>query len=89
MAAARGIKLDGRTRARLKALAALRDRSPHWLMKTAIVEYLDREAAYERERREDMARWERYQLTWEAVPHDQASARLTGVAQGKPASCPR
>ncbi len=89
MAAARGIKLDERTRARLKALAAVRDRSPHWLVKTAIVEYLDREEAYERGKREDMARRERYQLTGEAVPHDQASARLTGVAEGKPASCGR
>ncbi len=89
MAATRGIKLDERTQAHLKALAALRDRSPHWLMKTAIVEYLDREEAYEREKREDMARWERYQLTGEAVPHDQVSAWLTGVAEDKPASCGR
>ena len=89
MTATRGIKLDEQTHARLKALAELRDRSPHWLMKTAIVEYLDREEAYEREKREDMARWERYQLTGEAVPHDQVSAWLTSVAEGKPRPCPQ
>lgn len=89
MTATRGIKLDAQTHARLQALAELRDRSPHWLMKTAIAEYLDREEAYEREKREDLARWERYQLTGEAVPHDRVSAWLASVAAGKPTPCPR
>lgn len=83
MTAARGIKLDAETTARLKALAESRDRSPHWLMKTAILEYLEREEAYERERLEDLARWEGYQLTGEAVPHEQVAEWLKGVADGE------
>ena len=38
-----GNKLDSRTRARLKALSRIRQRSQHWLMKEAIERYLDRE----------------------------------------------
>lgn len=85
MTATRGIKLDAETHDRLKALAALRDRSPHWVMKTALLEYLDREEAYEREKQEDQERWERYQLTGEAVPHEQVAAWLEGIAAGKSA----
>lgn len=38
-----GVKLDQETRDRLKVLAVRKDRTPHWLMKRAIKEYLDRE----------------------------------------------
>ena len=37
-----GVKLDEATRDRLKALGAARQRSPHWLMREAIREYLER-----------------------------------------------
>lgn len=89
MTATRGIKLDAETTARLKTLAESRDRSPHWLMKTAIVEYLDREEAYEREKADDLARWERYQLTGEVVPHERVAAWLRGVAEGERGPWPR
>jgi predicted transcriptional regulator len=89
MSATLGIKLDDETRARLKALGALRDRSPHWLMRTAILEYLDREEAYEREKREDRERWEQYQLTGDAVPHDVVRQWLTDIANGENTPCPR
>lgn len=79
-----GIKLDETTRQRLKALGELRDRSPHWLMKTAIEHYLDREERYEREKREDMAAWEDYKLTGESISQESMLAWLDGIAQGKP-----
>lgn len=88
MATTRGIKLDEQTSARLKALAEQRDRSPHWLMKTAIMEYLDREEAYERKKREDRERWERYQLTGEAVAHEQVATWLQSIAEGRAMPCP-
>jgi predicted transcriptional regulator len=43
MATTQGIKLDDSTRARLRVLAEKRKRSPHWLMRTAIEDYLQRE----------------------------------------------
>jgi predicted transcriptional regulator len=89
MATTQGIKLDAEIIDRLKALGAARDRTPHWLMKTAILEYLEREEAYERMKREDMARWEQYQLTGEYVPHEKVAAWLKDVASGKRGPCPR
>ncbi len=38
-----GVKLNDEVRTRLKTLGESRDRTPHWLMKTAITEFLDRE----------------------------------------------
>ncbi len=84
-----GVKLDTRTRERLQALAQLRDRSPHYLMKTAIETYLEREESYEREKREDAERWERYALTGEAVSHERAGAWLQRLSDSEVAPAPR
>jgi len=37
------IKIDEETRARLKRLADARRRTSHWLMRDAIIQYIDRE----------------------------------------------
>ena len=89
MTATTGIKLDNETRQRLESLAELRDRSPHWLMCTAIKLYLEREEQYEREKKEDMQRWHEYQLTGQAIAHDKAAQWLTKLAEGKTAPCPK
>jgi predicted transcriptional regulator len=65
-----GVKLDDETRDRLKSLGEAKERSPHWLMKTAIREYLDREGAFEREKQEDRERWERYTRTGAFIDND-------------------
>jgi len=83
MSTSQGIKLDDETRARLKALAVKRDRSPHWIMLKAIEGYLDREEKYEREKAEDMAEYEDYLLTGEAVDNTEVVAWLEELAQGK------
>lgn len=79
----RGIKLDEQTQERLKALGQKRDRSPHYLMKAAIETYLDREEAYEREKQEDRERWEKYQLSGEAVPQQKVAVWLEALARGE------
>ena len=48
-----GVKVDDATRERLKALAEAKDRSPHWMIKRALMEFLDREEKREQERRDD------------------------------------
>ena len=83
-----GIKVDEETRARLKALAKARDRTPHWILKAALNEYLAREERREEEAREDLARWERYLITGEAVPHEDVRIWLTALAEGRDESCP-
>lgn len=76
MAETMGIKLDEGMKVRLKALGEVRDRSAHWLAKKAINEFLEREEAYEREKREDMAEWEGYLQTGEAIPGEKVVSWL-------------
>jgi predicted transcriptional regulator len=84
-----GIKVDEATRDRLRALAHARNRSPHWVARTALLEYLAREEVQEHERREDQERWDRYVLTGEAIPHARVRGWLTDLAAGEDAECPR
>ena len=41
------------------------------------------EEKYEQEKREDMERWERYQLTGDAVSHEKATEWIENLAQVK------
>lgn len=92
MATSQGIKLDDEVSARLKALALKRDRSPHWLMRTAIERYLDQEEKYETEKAKDMAGWHDYVLTGLSVDQDKVEAwleQLTGNTDGKAIEAPK
>lgn len=89
MMTTQGVKLDDQTRARLQALGVKRQRSSHWLMKTAIETYLEREEAYERQKSEDLARWEEYLLTGKAIDHREVEPWLQALAAGKTVPCPR
>jgi len=80
------INLDRETQNRLKTLAALRGYSLDRVMRAAILEYLDREEAYEREKKEDQERWERYELNGEVAPHEQVATWLEEIAAGRPTS---
>ena len=75
-----GVKLDDETRARLKTLGQAKQRSTHWMVKEAVARYLEVEEHYERERAEDLARWERYVETGHALPHDTVTAWLDELA---------
>ena len=75
-----GVKLDDETRARLKNLGQAKQRSTHWMVKEAVARYLEVEERYERERAEDLARWERYVETGHAVPHETVTAWLAELA---------
>jgi predicted transcriptional regulator len=75
-----GVKLDKETQERLKALGESKERSPHWLMVRAIHEYLDREESTEREKQEDLARWEHYVDTGQYLTHSDMKKKLTGMA---------
>jgi predicted transcriptional regulator len=86
MTTSQGIKLDDDTRQRLKALAEMKQRSPHWLMRRAIDDYLQREEQYEKEKAEDMARWENYLLTGEAIDNKKVKKWLKDLSEGKKTS---
>ncbi len=73
------VKLDEKTKKRLKSLGGKMDRSMHWLMKTAIEEYIDEQERYWREREEDMAEWKHYRLTGEGVSNKDVGAWLDSI----------
>ena len=88
MASTLGIKLDDATRERLKSVAQGLDRAPHWVIKTALMEYLDREETSLREKLEDEARWARYQETGQAIPQERVMQWLDALAEGRREPCP-
>ncbi len=83
-----GVKLDDELQARLKALAERCERSPHWLMKKAIAEFVDREEAEEQEKKLLLDRWKRYQETGESVAHETVVEWLETWGTDKESSCP-
>ena len=89
MTTSQGIKLDDKIRARLKALAEKQGRSPHWIMRKAIEDYIEREEKYEREKSEDMAEYEEYLLTGKAIDNKVVLAWLNDLANNKITPCPK
>ncbi len=57
------IKIDETTRARVKRLADARHRTPHWLMREAITQYVEREERREALRQDTLKAWDEYRIT--------------------------
>ena len=64
------VKLENDVKERIHHLGKIKDRSSHWLMKKAILDYLEKEEKAEKEKHEDYARWDHYAETSEAITHD-------------------
>lgn len=60
---ATSIKLDDGLKTRIQNLANLRSRSPHWIMREAITDYVNREEAKENFKQEALSSWKVYQET--------------------------
>ncbi len=52
------VKLEPQIKDRLERLSEIKHRKPHWLMKEAIIRYLDEEEYNEQLKQETIARWE-------------------------------
>lgn len=76
------IKIDEDTKARVKRLADARKRTPHWLMREAITQYVDREEKREVFRQDTLKAWEAYRTTGQHVTADEADAWLAQLEQG-------
>lgn len=70
------IKIDQDTRDRVKRLADARQRTPHWLMKEAISQYLEREEKREALRQDAITAWKEYQSTGMHVGAEEVTAWL-------------
>ncbi len=83
------LKLDAKTKQRLKKLGAARRRSAHWLMKEAVRQYLEREEAREQMHQDALAAWREYEETGLHVTGEEMDAWLTAVAEGQDAPPPK
>ena len=83
-----GVKLDERTRDRLKILGEARRRSPHWLMREAIREYLEREEAAERRNLEADEAWAEYRRTGQFVSNEAMTEWLDTWGTDQEGPCP-
>ena len=60
---ATSVKLDNELKHRIQHLADLRHRSPHWIMREAINDYVNREEARESFKQEALTSWAAYKET--------------------------
>jgi predicted transcriptional regulator len=77
------IKIDSETKARVERLAAARRRTPHWLMREAISQYVEREEKREAFRQVGVKAWSEYQATGLHVTAAQADAWLAKLESGQ------
>ena len=64
-----GVKLTPDLKDRLNQIGMAKHRSAHWLMKEAIQQYVEREEAAERFKRETIDAWEEYQRDGQHINH--------------------
>lgn len=84
------IKIDPEIKERMKRLAAARDRSPHWLMREAISQYVEREERREAFRQDGLKAWEAYRNTGLHATAEEADAWFARLQSGedvKPPEC--
>ncbi len=77
------IKLDPEIKERVKRLAGARHRSSHWLMREAIVQFVDREEKREAFRQDATRAWNEYQATGQHVTLEEADAWLAKLEAGQ------
>jgi len=84
----KAVKLDDSTVDRLKVLGEIRQRSPHWLMKEAIRQFLDREEAAEQIRLDTLQRLAQYEADGKTISHDVVDAWLASWGTENEGQCP-
>ena len=83
------LKIDNAIKERVYRLASARRRSPHWIMREAVEQYVEREEKRERLRQDALAAWADYQTTGLHVTAEEADAWLAGLEAGKHAAIPK
>jgi len=71
------IKLDADTKERVKRLANARQRTPHWLMREAIRQYVEREEKREAFRQSAIRAWDDYRADGAHLTQGEADAWLS------------
>ena len=83
------LKLDIALKERVQRLASARRRTPHWLMREAVEQFVEREEKREQLRQDALAAWSDYQTTGLPLTAKEADAWLAKIETGKRAAIPR
>ena len=83
------LKFDSAIKERVHRLAEARRRSPHWIMREAVEQYVEREEKRERLRQDALAAWDDYQTTGLHLTAEEADAWLAKLEAGKRAAIPK
>ena len=83
------LKLDVTIKERVQRLASARRRSPHWVMREAIEEYVEREEKREQFRQDALAAWDLYQTTGLHVTSEEADVWLAKLEAGRNSAPPK
>lgn len=76
------VKLDEVTRTRLEQLASARRRTPHWMVREAIQQFVEREEKREALRQAAITAWNEYQLTGQHLTMQEADDWLAALETG-------
>jgi predicted transcriptional regulator len=82
------LKLNKQLKDRVQRLAAARRRTPHWVMREAVEQYVGREEMRERLRQDAAAAWHHFETTGLHVTGDEADAWLAKLEAGEDAEAP-
>ncbi len=85
---ATSVKIDDELRSRVRRLADQRQRSPHWIMREAIRDYVEREEARESFKQEALASWAAFQEDGLHITGDEARQWLSTWGTTDPAKKP-
>jgi len=83
------LKLDRSIKERIGRLASTRRRTPHWLMREAVEQYVEREEQREQLRQDALAAWAEYESTGLHLTAEEADAWLAKLEAGKRAAIPK
>ncbi|MDX8127459.1 CopG family ribbon-helix-helix protein [Methylomonas sp. OY6] len=86
---ATSIKLDDGLKTRIQNLANLRSRSPHWIMREAITDYVNREEAKENFKQEALNSWKAYQETGQHLTGQEVGDWLSKWGTDQEAEIPK
>lgn len=76
------VKIEPAIKLRLQRLAQARNRTAHWVMHEAIVQFVDREEKRESVRQDAISAWDEYQLTGLHVTMAEADQWLAKLQDG-------
>lgn len=82
------LKLDIEIKERIQRLAAALRRSPHWVMREAIEQYVEREEKREQFRQDTLAAWTHYQTTGLHLTAEETDGWLAKLEVGEDAAAP-